>query len=235
MSPRSRSAVKTAPVRARVHRAEPRVPVSTAREIDADTDADTDEERAGLEDGIVVSSEAQRQLINLPASVRMIAKAIGASHSAVGKWRLGHTKPEAPLRRKLQEKYGIPVAAWRALDGSDDDPEDDDRPETDTAALLDRLIRTYTRELKRQDLTPREIGQFTDGLQRAVAQKVKIERDRELLEERIIRSHPRWRRLKRAIIDALLLHPEAARAVEAAIVRLIGEDEAEAEVEDMDK
>jgi hypothetical protein len=45
-----------------------------------------------------------------------------------------------------------------------------------------------------------------------------------MVEPRTIKEHVEWRRLKRLIIDALLPHPAASKAVEAAILRVLGED-----------
>jgi hypothetical protein len=73
-------------------------------------------------------------------------------------------------------------------------------------------------------LLGRERVQLGDAFARALTQKERLERAREMLEARTIKEHPEWQRLKRLVIAALLPFPQASKAVEAAILRVLGEE-----------
>jgi hypothetical protein len=204
--------------------------VNVSNEDAEDIDAPLDAPRPAH---VVIRSEGQRLLLGVTDSLSTIGKAVGASKQAVSTWRTGLYVPEPPYRRELQRRYQIPPSAWDGLaDGEvPDEGEDEDEAPATAADQLDHLLKEYRKQLKRGDLSSRERVQYIEGLSRTIFQKAKLEKERELLEDRVIREHPKWRRLKRAIIDSLLPHPAAARAVEEAITRLIGEDEANQDVD----
>jgi transcriptional regulator with XRE-family HTH domain len=193
-------------------------------------------------------TEAQRLLRELPGTLDAIGKPLGATKQSVSLWRAGRI-PDERFRRKIADVFGIPFDAWAIPptvgaepdpaygEGLDDDDEGADElpaPDAVTAAGsavrdYDRLIKGLRKQLEQGRVTPRERGQLTDAYSRALAQKARILREHAMLEDRTIRDHPKWQRLKGAIIAALLPHPAAARDVEAAITRLLGEDESESE------
>jgi len=181
-----------------------------------------------------IRSEGQRMLLEIPGSLSQIGKAVGATKQSIAQWRDGLYVPDDRYRRALASHFGIPFGAWGAEepdDDTDDDTDDDDEPDAGSAMRdYDRLIKLLRKQLRpTAKLTPRERAQLTDAFSRALAQKTRLERDREMLEDRTIREHPKWQRLKSAIIEALLPFPAAARAVEVVVLRLLGEEESAAD------
>lgn len=179
-------------------------------------------------------SEGQRLLLELTDSLSTIGRAVGATKQAVGLWRAGTNVPDDARRRALEQHYGIPFAAWagrlEVARPREPDPiaaVDDDEAEPSVMDDCVRLLRSLRKQLGREDLTPRERVQLTEAFSRAVSQKARLERERELLEDRVIREHPKWRRLKAAMLEVLSKHPAAARDFEAVMVRLLDEEEAE--------
>ena len=177
-------------------------------------------------------SEGQRLLALVPGSLQQVGDAIGATRQAVAWWRNGSRTPEERWRVKLQARFGIPIAAWDRVAGDAPaaaavewfpSPADGGEP----SALEDcgRLLALLRSQLNRPDLLGRERVQLGDAFARALAQKERLERAREMLEARTIREHPEWQRLKRLMIAALLPFPEASRAVEAALVKVLGDGE----------
>lgn len=178
-------------------------------------------------------------LLEVPGSLAQIGKAVGATKQSIAQWRDGLYVPDDRYRRALASHFGIPFSAWGAGEPEGDEPDDeleldtaDDEDLDGTASALrdyERLIKLLRTQLGKGKLTPRERAQLTDAFSRALTQKTKLERDREMLEDRTIREHPKWQRLKKAIIEALLPHPAAARDVEAVVQRLLGEEESAAD------
>ncbi|HYG66583.1 MAG TPA: hypothetical protein VD838_02955 [Anaeromyxobacteraceae bacterium] len=102
-----------------------------------------------------------------------------------------------------------------------------DEPPDETRSALDDynvLLGQLRKQLAKSNLPSRERIQVTDAMTRALAHKERLERSREMIEARTIKEHPKWRELKAAIIGALLEHPAAARDVEAAITRVLGDE-----------
>lgn len=104
---------------------------------------------------------------------------------------------------------------------------DDEDPDAAPPSVLDdfdQLLGVLRRQLRLPHLTPRERAQLTDAMTRAVTQRAKVEQQKQMLEDATIRTHPKWRQLKALLIEALLPYPDAARAVEAAVTRALGEE-----------
>jgi transcriptional regulator with XRE-family HTH domain len=235
----SKTATKSSPkarvssARASTSRASSAEPDLEADELD---DEELDDEPAPAPEPLrapakPIRSEGQRMLLDVPGSLSQIGKAVGASKQSIAQWRDGLYVPDDRYRRALASHFGIPFSAWGAAEEPEpelelDDDTDDEELEGTASALRDyeRLIKLLRTQLKNGKLTPRERAQLTDAFSRALTQKTRLERDREMLEDRTIRDHPKWQRLKKAIIEALLPHPAAARDVEAAVQRILGED-----------
>ena len=179
----------------------------------------------------VIRNEGQRLLLGVPQSLQQVADVLGlGSKQSVAAWRKGEYVPEDRYRRALEAQYGIPFAAWgTSAAGTDEGDTDDDDTEHDPDADYKLLLRSLRRQLRGAGLTARERAQLTDAFSRALAAKARLAQQRELLEDRTIRDHAKWKRLRDAIIAALIKHPAAARDVEAEIRRLLGEDEAATE------
>ena len=97
-----------------------------------------------------------------------------------------------------------------------------DRGSGTTSEALEGLLREVREDIARGGLLPSEVARLRDSESRLLAQRAKLERERELLEDRIVRDHPAWKRLQRTILKALEPHPVAAKAVLAAIEDSIG-------------
>jgi transcriptional regulator with XRE-family HTH domain len=183
----------------------------------------------------IARSEGQELLLAVPDSLQQVSDAIGITRAAVSLWRNGARVPEETHRRKLYARYSIPPASWDRVPG--DMPPSSSEPAAawfpdagDAASPLDdcnRLLALLRSQLNRTDLIGRERVQLGDAFSRALAQKERLERARETLEARTIREHPEWRRMKRLMIKALIPYPEAAQAVEAAILAVLGDETAE--------
>jgi hypothetical protein len=172
-------------------------------------------------------------LASLRGSLQQIADAIGASRQAACAWRSGVRVPEEPWRIKMQARYAIPIDAWDRAPHSE--PITDAPaavtwfPNTDgePSALEDctRLLALLRSQLNRGDLLGRERVQLGDAFARALTQKERLERAREMIEPRTIRDHPGWQNLKSLIMNALIpKHRAAALDVGAALVRAGVED-----------
>jgi transcriptional regulator with XRE-family HTH domain len=193
----------------------------------------------------IARTHGQELLLAVPDTMQQIATAIGVTKAAATSWRSGTRIPEASHRRRLCARYAIPAESWdRATVGAPPLPPPPPTPPSssepaaaawfpdagDAASPLDdcnRLLALLRSQLNRTDLIGRERVQLGDAFSRALAQKERLERARETLEARTIREHPEWRRMKQLIIKALLPHPEAAQAVEAAILSVLGAESAE--------
>jgi transcriptional regulator with XRE-family HTH domain len=176
--------------------------------------------------------------------MQQIATAIGVTKAAATSWRSGTRIPEASHRRRLCARYAIPAESWDRVTGNappvppptpTSEPAGATAPAWfpdagEAASPLDdcnRLLALLRSQLNRPDLIGRERVQLGDAFSRALAQKERLERARETLEARTIREHPEWKRMKRLLIKALIPYPEAAQAVEAAILSVLGADAAE--------
>jgi hypothetical protein len=179
-------------------------------------------------------------LQRVPGTLNAIAAKVQASKPAVSTWRLGTRTPDISARRRLWAAFEIPIEAWESvpgalevdgaeLDGDQGDEEDDDEDgDAHEQSVLDhanRRLRIFSKQIDKKGLTTRERIMLGDAYGKAVAARAKFLREQELLEDRIIREHPKWRALKATIIATLVKHPAVAREVEAAIIATIGEDE----------
>jgi DNA-binding transcriptional regulator YiaG len=183
---------------------------------------------------------AGRQLLRArPESSAELGRALGCSRATVSAWRVGSKVPSASARASLELRYAIPAQSWDRtphgymppplyVDVEDAEAEADEPTDEDEngGGGLDadwcRLIASIRSQLRRPDILARERMELQNALIKALEKRRRFQREHEMLEDRTIREHPNWKRLKNAITDALIDHPAAARAVEAVIVRLIG-------------
>lgn len=180
-------------------------------------------------DRLPVRSEGQRLLLEVEGSLSVIARAVGCSSKAtVGDWRRGLKVPGKVSRERLEAAYGIPARSWdKTPDGAAAPPKP--RPPkpakrgdgaTTTLEDVELLIESIKDELESGDVLPAERVRLNDSLVRALGLKLRLDRESELLEDRIVREHPKWARMRAALIEALIPFPEAARAVAAALQKL---------------
>lgn len=189
----------------------PTEPVSTARAVDTRG----------------VQSEGQRLLREISASLAEVAAAVGcSSRQAVGNWRNGTASPGAAYRAKLAEVYGIPEASWGqrpvgAMPAPETDepaPAADASPTTMAGVLV--LMEMARERMEDEALLEAERAKWAAEFSRALALKARLEKEAEMLEDRIVREHPMWKRLKRAIVKSLVPFPGAAKAVALALKEL---------------
>lgn len=86
----------------------------------------------------------------------------------------------------------------------------------ETAALLGQI----RRQLGEPDLLPSDRVRITDSYTRTLALQARLQREVELTEDRIIREHPTWRRIRAEIARVLSRYPQVAAEVCEALERL---------------
>lgn len=162
-------------------------------------------------------SEGQRLLQEEPGSAVSMAAKIGCGKAAIGHWRTGARSPGESARHKLDLLYGIPRRAWDVMPGcSVEEPQEQAPPEhldTDTLTITKGQISAILTTLRNDSLTDGAAAKLRDTLSKLLALRTRIERDRDLQEDRVVRDHPEWTRIKAAILEALKPYPDAAEAV----------------------
>jgi citrate synthase len=139
------------------------------------------------------------------------------------------------MRARLEDAYSIPRDAWalRAGYASSAAPV----TSSSSAAVLALaggkrattlqdtvdLLTSIQAARRQQGLMPAEQIKLADTEARILGLKHRLEREHELLEDRIVREHPSWLRLRRTLIRILAKHPEAAREVDRALAELEGD------------
>jgi transcriptional regulator with XRE-family HTH domain len=177
-----------------------------------------------------MKTEGQRLLLALEGTETDLAAKAGCAAAAIGHWRRGRRVPGAAARHKLELLYAIPRRAWEVAPGEPvpAPPETEAPPETSqpqaadstlatTRAQIDAILAKLDRENSEADLTEGEEAKARDTLSKLLALRARLERDRDLLEDRVVREHPEWVRTKAAILEALRPYPEAAQAVAEAL------------------
>jgi hypothetical protein len=179
-----------------------------------------------------IRTEGQRLLLNQRGSLGDIATRLGegVSRQSVLDWRNGDSMPQYGSRARMQTELGIPVETWGQRPHPDFDVPDmpyvpHDAPGAPPAggtSLQDcmRLLATVRAETMRAGLIPSERIKLVDAEAKLLKLRVELESHAELSEDRYVREHPAWLRVRNAIADALRAHPAAATAVAEALERL---------------
>jgi transcriptional regulator with XRE-family HTH domain len=167
------------------------------------------------------STEGQRLLRAIDASLAQVARAIGCSKAVVGHWRAGEKLPSDPLRGRLHEVYGIAPTAWDLAAGTAPSAAAEpaeaplvDVEGSDTLTLTNAQISAIQRSLARADLSDSARSKKEDTLAKLLALKARLERDDD--EDRFVRG-PKWKRFKERLLAALKEHPPAALAAAEAL------------------
>lgn len=178
-----------------------------------------------------MKTEGQRLLCEVEATGPEIAERLATTKQTISHWRTGRSVPSPAQRAALQLAYGIPASAWDCVPAGDDDEDEEAppaRPKRSTkATTLEEVNAQIDQLLALQDepgLVPSAKLKIADSMGKLLAIKARLERDAQLLEDRVVREHPRWRTIRAAILGALRPHPEALAAVHAALLEL-GESE----------
>lgn len=137
--------------------------------------------------------------------------------------------PAAPLPKHLTSRTPPPPASQPSEQPADEAPARAPVPQLPAHATsldhVDAMIAQVVERMNDPRLTSREHASHLDQWRKLMGMRIQAEARAALMEDATIRAHPKWKRLKALIIDALLPFPDAARAVEAAIERAIGEDD----------
>jgi hypothetical protein len=199
---------------------------------------------------VVIRSEGQRLLLAVKATLTELQNACGASRQTVIDWRFGRATPNPAGRAALWNAYEIPAPSWGRLpSGMRPDPPLDP-PATlpapaatpapaapaaptnghavpaavvsapssldETAALLGQI----RRQLEATDILPSDRVRITDSYTRTLALQHRLQREVDLTEDRIIREHPTWQRIRTELARVLARYPAIADEVCAALDRL---------------
>jgi transcriptional regulator with XRE-family HTH domain len=172
-----------------------------------------------------IKTEGQRQLLEIEGIEDELAAKLGYSRAIVGHWRRGDRIPGLKSRYKLETLFGIPPWTWDVEPGSEvpTDPTPKNTggsPLSENDDILD-IVKKQLLDVREalQNPTLADSAQRTllDTSAKLLALRSRLERDRELQEDRIVREHPEWKRLKAAMLKALEPYPEAAAAILEAI------------------
>ena len=159
------------------------------------------------------------------------------SRQLVYEWRSGVKVPGPATRAALWSAYGIPNYAWGRMPSGGGELADDDPPpplpvpvpsaraaDTDTAPNsitdTDKLIAKLRTTAAADNLLPGDQIRLADSEAKLLALRHRMQRDQELLEDKIVRDHPAWQRIRRTLAEVLSKHPQAAADVAEALQRL---------------
>lgn len=100
-------------------------------------------------------------------------------------------------------------------DEETDETDSDERPST--IGEVRKVLSRHRKFAKGGNFMPAERARNRDTEIKLLTLLAKLERDAELLEDRIVREHPAWKRMKNAMMRALEKHPDALRDVVEAL------------------
>ena len=172
-----------------------------------------------------IKSEGQRQLLEITGTEDELAAQLGCGRAIIGHWRRGIRLPGVAARHKLKLLFGIAPRAWDVEPGVEvpTDPtqkntvDDQLSEDDDTLDIIRKQLLEVREALASPGLTDSAQLKLLDVSAKLLALRNRLERDRELQEDRMVREHPEWMRIKTAILNALKPYPEAATAVAEAI------------------
>lgn len=163
-------------------------------------------------------NEGQRAMREVAGSLSAIAAVVGVDKGTISRWRSGDKIPNAPLRSRLLELYGIDRGAWDRGAGvsvADAQATRDRAPASASRSTLEETLDAIgqIKQLLEDDLVPSERKGLLDNLGKMLALRGRLEERAELLEARVVREHPRWQVIRRGLPDVLRRYPAAAEAV----------------------
>jgi transcriptional regulator with XRE-family HTH domain len=168
-------------------------------------------------------TEGQRLLSEISGSEAELAAKIGCSPASIGHWRTGRRAPGQSARHKFDLLFGIPRLAWDVVPGGNIPCEPLEKPPKveptsgkagTTLEITKSQIKNILDRLADDDsLIESESAKLRETLAKLLALRARLERDRDLLEDRFVREHPAWTRTRSAIVEALRPYPDAADAV----------------------
>ena len=177
-----------------------------------------------LKTPVSIRSEGQRLLIERGGSLEDIAVATGCSRQAALFWRSGAKVPSDATRERLREAFDIPVTAWGVKPGGKPPAARESAPPlSGTPTSLEdclALHRVIRRARNGENLTTAERVRLADTEARVLAIRHRLEAEAQLLEDRFVREHPGWQRLKAALTTAVAGCPRCSKLLLAELTRL---------------
>jgi transcriptional regulator with XRE-family HTH domain len=177
----------------------------------------------------VYRNEGQRRLSELPVSGGDIARSLSVSPAMATYWRNGTKLPTPERRSQIARLYGIPADAWDRVceaaeppaDGSPVDPAIPIKiPEGMTLEQVDRLVARLMPETMKPDLAPSTLAQVSSTITQLLRLRAALVGDSRTDEAKLAQS-PSFRAAVMAVVEALRPFPDALRAVEAALGRVV--------------
>lgn len=173
-------------------------------------------------------SEGQRMLLYVTGSAHAIAAEVSVrSAQSIVDWRSGKRMPSVEARARMQDAFGIPIEAWSQAPSNGEAAAAAPAPLADPNAPIPSsleaclsLLSQIQRDRVTPNLLPAERVKLADAEARILKLRADLERSAEFSEDRYVRDHPAWLRVRREIAHALEPFPEAARAVADALERM---------------
>lgn len=176
-------------------------------------------------------TEGQRRLLAVDGSHADLAAKLGATKQAVSYWRRGEKTPGAAARAKLLEAFDIPPSAWEsapeaatraeAQAPAPPAPTIDPREKLTTLEHTEELIRESRQLRADRNLLPSARARILSDESKLVLAKARLEKERELVEDRIVRDHPAWRRIEERLLAwAKAQGPDVARSLAETLAEL---------------
>lgn len=162
-------------------------------------------------------------LLHVSGSLAAIAKRVGVkSPQTILRYRNGEKIPAPEVRAQMQIQLGIPIQAWTQRPaGSVDEPDinTEELPQTSLHECLE-LLTVIRRNRNQPNLLASESTKLIATEAGILKLRADLEMRAELSEDRYVREHPGWLRIRNEIARVLAQFPEAARAVADALERL---------------
>lgn len=170
---------------------------------------------------VEITSEGQRLLRLVDASLSVIGERVGVSRSLVGHWRTGLKSPAPDMRRVLATLYDIPAASWDQRVGGAPERAPAPAPARGEArssnrAGTDAMLDAILSERGQGGLTVQEFTRLVDAEARVRKLIHDLDQAEQLTETRIVTS-PTMQKIRNAAIASLERYPDALRAFLAAL------------------
>lgn len=180
-----------------------------------------------VDPAIAPTTEGQRLLMAVPETHAAVGAAVGASKQSVSQWRRGEKVPGEGMRAKLRDAYRIDPVSWGKPAGAAGakapppaSPPQGSAERTTTLEACDAHLAEIDKMLAKDELLASDRAKLLSAKTQVLRLRATIEEKGELFEDRAVREHPFYRRMKGAILGALRAHPDAARAVADALAEL---------------
>lgn len=161
-----------------------------------------------------IRNDGQLQLTRLTGSLGAIAKRVGTTKQSISEWRRGEKTPSSEARLKVQAAYGIDPGAWDVQPGgavTEVPPTTPDAGPRTALGEAEATLHAIRKQLNRPKLLVSEVVRLREAEMKAIRLRASLERDQALLEDRMVREHPAWRRIRAVIVRFVQRLPPADR------------------------